>query len=83
VNADGEVFQRAIGHDRWDEVGGSLTHVSIAADGSVWGANAQDEIYVRTGTRWQRVPGALKQVSVGAADLVWGVNRHDRIFRRT
>jgi hypothetical protein len=71
-----------IGWSPWQSIAGALKHVSVGRDGAVWGVNANDEIYQRSGSAWQRISGALKQVSVGDAGHVWGVNRNDEIFRR-
>ena len=48
----------------------------------MWGVNANDQIYRRTGSAWEEGPGALKQLSTGGAALVWGVNKDDKIYRR-
>jgi hypothetical protein len=65
----------------WERIAGALKYVSVASDGTVWGVNASDNIYRRTGNTWTQVPGALKQLSVGNASTIWGVNASDNIFR--
>ncbi|MBL9041547.1 MAG: hypothetical protein JNM83_08090 [Myxococcales bacterium] len=60
---------------------GSLKHVSVGADGTVWGVNASDQIFRRSGDTWEHIPGALKQVSVGSVSQVFGVNSSDMIYR--
>ncbi|MCK6211640.1 hypothetical protein KZX45_13910 [Georgenia sp. EYE_87] len=72
-----------LGWPLWDSVAGALKHVSVGADGTVWGVNASDKIYRRDGNAWTQVSGALKQISVGNAANVWGVNKDDKIYRRT
>ena len=56
----------------------------------VWGVNANDEIFYRTGTfgneasagsGWEKTDGKLKQISSGD-NVVWGVNANDDIFIR-
>ena len=64
----------------WNQWDGGLKHVSIAADGTVWGVNNGDYIYRRNGNSWQNIPGRLKQVSTGSSSNVWGVNSADDIF---
>ncbi len=66
----------------WVPVAGALKHVSVAADGTVWGVNASDKIYRRGASAWEQVSGALKQISVGSAAVVWGVNADDKVYRR-
>jgi Tectonin domain len=66
----------------WVPVAGALKHVSAAADGTVWGVNASDNIYRRNGAQWEQIAGALKQVSVGSTNIVWGVNADDKVYRR-
>jgi len=66
----------------WVPIDGALKHVSVAADGTVWGVNASDDIYRRNSNKWEPVAGALKQISVGSAGDIWGVNAEDKVFRR-
>ena len=70
-----------IGWSIWQQVAGALVQVAVAADGTVWGVNAANQIFRRDGAAWTRMPGALKQVSVGAQNAVWGVNSTDAVFR--
>ena len=66
----------------WTIVPGALKHVSVAADGTVWGVNSADNIYRWLGGGdWVQIPGSLKQISVGSASQVWGVNSADNIYR--
>lgn len=66
----------------WQQVPGGLKHVSVGADGTVWGVNANDDIWRGTGNfGWEQMPGKLKQISVGSATDVWGVNSNDDIYR--
>ena len=71
------------GPPAWTSVHGALKYVSVAADGSVWGVNEDDEIYSWNGTSWTQLPGALKQISVGDANTIWGVNEDDEIYQFT
>ena len=48
----------------------------------VWGVDAKNEIYRRTGSSWQKISGGLKVVSCGQPG-VWGVNKHDMIYYRS
>jgi hypothetical protein len=72
-----------VGWSPWEQIAGALKHVAVGQDGTVWGVNANDEIFRRDGSSWTRIAGALKQISVGDAGDIWGVNRNDEIFRRT
>ena len=71
-----------VGWSPWEQIAGALKHVAVGQDGTVWGVNANDEIFRRDGNAWQRIAGSLKQISVGDAGDIWGVNRNDEIFRR-
>ena len=68
------------GGSPWQSVPGGLKHVSVGADGTVWGVNKNDQIYRRDGGNWRNIPGGLKQISVGSRSKVWGVNRNDQIY---
>ncbi len=70
-----------IGWSPWAPVAGALKHVSVAADGTVWGVNADDKIYRRDGNAWTQISGRLKQIDVGNAGAIWGVNADDKIYR--
>jgi hypothetical protein len=70
-----------LGWSTWDSVSGGLKHVSVGADGTAWGVNANDQIFRRGGGAWIPVPGALKQISVGNSTAVWGVNASNQIFQ--
>ena len=74
--------QGQLGWSPWEQIAGALKHVSVAGDGTVWGVNANDEIFRRDGNAWKRIAGSLKQISTGAATLVWGVNKDNKIYRR-
>jgi Tectonin domain/Metallo-peptidase family M12B Reprolysin-like len=68
----------------WTQVAGKLTWVSVGIDGTVWGVNADDDVFRYLGNdQWETMAGKLKQVSVGGAALVWGVNANDDVFQWT
>jgi hypothetical protein len=71
-----------IGWRTWEDVTGALKYVSVAADATVWGVNAEDEIYRWDGDSWDQIPGRLMQISVGDSGTIWGVNSSYRIFHR-
>jgi hypothetical protein len=65
------------------QVAGSLTHISVGADGTVWGINAASDIYrfnTTTGA-FQQVSGLLTSISVGNSTAVWGINAASDIYR--
>jgi hypothetical protein len=57
-------------------VAGSLTQISVGADGTAWGVDANDNVFVYNSQtqRWQQVSGSLSQIAVGASGAVWGLN---------
>ena len=65
----------------WQTVPGSLTSVSAAQDGTVWGVNSAGNVFRRSGETWQNMPGSLVQVSTGSAANVWGVNGNGDVFQ--
>ncbi|KAJ7799260.1 tectonin 2 [Mycena olivaceomarginata] len=77
VNAGGNIF-RYTGDDSnpWDQISGTLTNISAAADGTVWGVNAANNIFRYTGdpNHWTQISGVLKQISIGSRTNVWGVD---------
>lgn len=64
--------------------------VPAPSQASIWGVNAQNNIWYRegitpaspTGTSWKQVDGALISLSIGPKGQVWGCNSKDNIFFR-
>ena len=87
VNAFNQIFRiqkDSSGKYVWKQIAGSLKHVSVASDGTVWGVNANDEIFkyqYGVSDAWKLESGSLQQISVGSANLVWGVNANNEIYR--
>jgi len=53
-----------------------------AADGTVWGVNADYSIfrYNYNGT-WTQIAGGLMQISAGSSTQVWGVSYDKKIWQ--
>ena len=71
----GEIIYKYDGSN-FVQVPGSLDHISVGADGSVWGLNSNtysDNIYKWDGNNFVAVPGNLESIAVGNKDNVWGV----------
>jgi virginiamycin B lyase len=81
VNDQNQVFRFDPASRAFEPVPGSLKHVSVGADGQVWGVDPDDNIHRWNGTQWQPVPGKLRQLSVRNAQEVWGVNAANDLFR--
>jgi len=67
----------------FEQVPGSLSQISVGADGAVWGIDPNQNIFTWDSTTGQfvQVPGALTQIAVGNANAVWGINAQGLIFR--
>jgi hypothetical protein len=81
INAISQTYMYTNG--AWINVPGALAQLSVGADGTCWGINAQQEIYsydAKTNS-WANVPGALVQISVGNANNVWGVDAEQHVYR--
>lgn len=65
------------------QIGGTLTQVSVGADGSVWGINSGQQIYTYNSTTsaWTNLPGSLRVIAAGSANAVWGLNYTNQIYR--
>jgi hypothetical protein len=78
VNSASRVYLWNVSTSHWWEVVGKLlSHVSVAADGTVW-AVAQDKKVLRfvPGTpSWEPMPGEIDQISVGSSSNIWGRGR--------
>ncbi len=64
-------------------VPGSLTQISVGADGSAWGINSAQQIYTYNyvAADWTNVPGALTQIAVGSSRAVWGLNGAQQVYQ--
>ncbi len=80
INSYGQTYMYVNG---WIEIPGDLVQLSNGADGTVWGINAQQQIYrYESQTEsWVNVPGSLVQISVGNANNIWGVNAAQQVYR--
>ena len=67
----------------FQQVPGSLSQISVGADGTVWGLNSSQQIFTYDSASGQfvQVPGSLTQIAVGNAQAVWGINAQEQIYR--
>ncbi len=79
VNAAGQAMMRDT-HGQWQQTPGTLSNVSIGADGTVWGVDKAGRVLNWDGANWKPMPGQLVQVAVGSALNVWGVSANDNIW---
>lgn len=65
------------------QVPGSLSQISVGADGAVWGIDPQHNIFDwdSSTSQFVQTPGQLTQIAVGNANAVWGLNAQELIFR--
>jgi N-acyl-D-amino-acid deacylase len=64
-------------------VPGSLSRISVGADGSVWGVNSSQELYSYdlAAHEWQQLSGALVQIAASSATSAWGLNAQQQIYQ--
>ena len=76
-------WSTATGIPALSQVSGSLTQVSVGADGTAWGLNAAGDTFMYDSQThsWQQVPGVLSQIAVGASGAVWGIDAYGTIYR--
>src|ERR1700761_9717233 len=67
----------------FEQVPGSLSQISVGADGTVWGIDSSQNIFTWDPSSGQfvQIPGQLKQIAVGNANAVWGLNAQGYIYR--
>lgn len=73
----------ALMESNWVRMPGALTLVSAAADGEVWGVNANHEVYRWTGSTWiMPNPAArLRKISAGSRSNIWGVASDGQVWK--
>ncbi len=85
LDPQGNVYQAPGTAGPWSPVGGTLSWISAASDGTVWGTNSSYAVYSYdpASKSWQQdtTAPALVQVSVGAANLVVGVDTSGNLYR--
>ena len=64
-------------------VPGALADVSVGADGSIWGLNGAQQIYMYNAAAqtWTPIPGLLTQIAAGSSTAVWGLNSAGQIYK--
>ena len=75
----------AFAFERFEQVPGELTQLSVGSDGTVWGVNSAQQIYTfdYSNGGWTHIPGELTQISVGSNSAVWGINAMGHIYQWT
>ncbi len=86
VYSSGSIWKRPVDGSgtKWQEVPGSLKHISASGNGYIWGVNIYDVIYKckkPCSGDWKLVDGALKQID-GGYSYVYGVNSANEILGR-
>jgi virginiamycin B lyase len=75
---------RRLNGNAWVPVDGGLTSLSVAADGTVWGVNSNQDVFRWEGEKWAGIQSAkLTNISVGSANNVLGVNAAGEAVRWT
>jgi virginiamycin B lyase len=67
----------------FQQVSGSLSQISVGADGAVWGLDPNHNIFIwdSASSQFMQIPGQLVQIAVGNANAVWGLNSGGYIYR--
>ncbi|NTX04576.1 tectonin domain-containing protein [Myxococcus sp. CA040A] len=72
----------------WQKMGGTVTNISTASDGTLWATNPPDSLRVlkwdATGNKWTwNMPTGMKQVTAINATTAWGLDTGGSLFRWT
>jgi hypothetical protein len=67
------------GGNSWQQIEGSLRHISAGADNTVWGVNANNDVWSLHDGKWTQVPGSMKLVAVGSAQHIAGFDPNGQI----
>jgi hypothetical protein len=79
VNTANQIWQYDAG--TWTRISGGLNHVSFGVDQSMWGVNANDNVYRRSFTSsWQLLSGEMVQVDAYDYENASAVDSTDQIF---
>lgn len=64
-------------------VSGTLTQISVGADGTTWGVNGSQQVfrYNSSSQAWQQMPGSMAVVAVGSSSSIWALNLVGNIYR--
>jgi hypothetical protein len=66
--------------DRWENIPGNASQISVGDRGTMWCVNRGNQIFKWSGNNWELIPGALSRVSVSSGGKVAGVNGAGQIF---
>ncbi|MCP3097977.1 hypothetical protein LZ198_03700 [Myxococcus sp. K15C18031901] len=72
----------------WQKMGGTVSNISTASDGTLWATNPPDSLRVlkwdATGSKWTwNLPTGMKQVTAVNANAAWGLDNAGALFRWT
>ena len=62
VNDKGQIF--GWNSERWVQVEGELTQISVGSKSEIWGVNALGLVWKMNDTGWQQMPGLMRNVAV-------------------
>eukprot|EP00054_Salpingoeca_dolichothecata_P037309 m.10517 g.10517 ORF g.10517 m.10517 type:complete len:552 (-) comp7423_c0_seq1:108-1763(-) len=65
----------------WQKTGMSLSYVSAAEDGTVWGIDSDGTPCYLSGSEWQKTDGNFMKISCGNSSEVWGCAVSGEIYR--
>ena len=81
INPEGSTYRWDATGQFWVYVpGATLTHISVAFDGAVWGVDALNQVWYFNGQNWVQIPGSLAQITVGADAVIWGLDSNGAIY---
>ncbi|RKG65441.1 hypothetical protein D7W79_37885 [Corallococcus exercitus] len=72
----------------WQRMGGTVSNISTASDGTLWATNPPDSLRVLkwdpAGNKWTwNIPTGMKQVTAVNANTAWGLDNGGSLFRWT
>ncbi|MCY1044929.1 hypothetical protein OV208_26670 [Corallococcus sp. bb12-1] len=72
----------------WQRMGGTVSNISTASDGTLWATNPPDSLRVlkwdATGNKWTwNIPTGMKQVTAVNANTAWGLDNGGSLFQWT
>eukprot|EP01125_Pyxidicula_operculata_P000601 TRINITY_DN105_c0_g1_i2.p1 TRINITY_DN105_c0_g1~~TRINITY_DN105_c0_g1_i2.p1 ORF type:complete len:1400 (+),score=456.41 TRINITY_DN105_c0_g1_i2:301-4200(+) len=65
----------------WQQVDGSLSYVTIGANGEIFGCTKYKEILEKSDDGWLFLPGQLVKLSAANKDVIWGLDERNWPWR--
>lgn len=74
-------LEKPIAIPKWKRIPGRLSQIEVGEDGTTFGINSKNEIFIFKNQKWLRFSGKVRNLCVVDSRNVWGIGEQGQIFR--